>query len=82
MLDADASPSAALQRPNHRRPGYDNLHAVKPSKKFKLAGQRLAYDHRHRSASDKGVSCAFESAQRLLEDFFTEVDRVIKEAQQ
>ena len=62
--------------------GYDNAHAVKPPKKFKFAGQRLPYDHRHRSASDKGVPYAFESAQRLLEDFFAEVDRVIKEAQQ
>ena len=56
--------------------------AVKPPKKFKFAGQRLPYDHRHRSASDKGVPYAFESAQRLLQDFFAEVDRVIKEAQQ
>jgi hypothetical protein len=55
---------------------------VKPPKKFKFAGQRLPYDHRHRTASDKGVPYAFESAQRLLEDFFAEVDRVIKEAQQ
>ncbi len=31
---------------------------------------------------DKGVPYVFESAQRLLEDFFAEVDRVIKEAQQ
>ena len=35
--------------------GYDNAHAVKPPKKFKFAGQRLPYDHRHRTASDKGV---------------------------
>lgn len=62
--------------------GYDNAHAVKPPKKFKFAGQRLPYDHRHRTSSDKGVPYAFESAQRLLEDFFVEVDRVIKEAQQ
>jgi hypothetical protein len=62
--------------------GYDNAHAVKPPKKFKFAGQRLPCDHRHRTASDKGVPYAFESAQRLLEDFFAEVDRVIKEAQQ
>jgi len=62
--------------------GYDNAHAVKPPKKFKFAGRRLPYDHRHRNASDKGVPYAFESAQRLLEDFFAEVDRVIKEAQQ
>lgn len=62
--------------------GYDNAHAVKPPRKFKFAGQRLPYDHRHRTSSDKGVPYAFESAQRLLEDFFAEVDRVIKEAQQ
>ena len=62
--------------------GYDNAHAVKPPKKFKFAGQRLPYDHRHRSASDKGVPYSFESGHRLLEDFFAEVDRVIKEAQQ
>ena len=62
--------------------GFDNAHAVKPPKKFKFAGQRLPYDHRHRTSSDKGVPYAFKSAQRLLEDFFAEVDRVIKEAQQ
>ena len=62
--------------------GDDNAHAVKPPKKFKVAWQRLPCDHRHRSASDKGVPYAFESAQRLLEDFFAEVDRVIKETQQ
>lgn len=62
--------------------GYDNAHAVKPPKKFKFAGQRLPYDHRHRTASDKGVPYMFESAQRLLEDFFAEVDRVIKESTQ
>jgi Family of unknown function (DUF6516) len=62
--------------------GYDNAHVVKPPKKFKFAGHRLPYDHRHRTASDKGVPYAFESAQRLLEDFFAEVDLVIKEAQQ
>ena len=62
--------------------GYDNAHAVKPPKKFKFVGQRLPYDHRHRTSSDKGVPYPFESAYRLLEDFFAEVDRVIKEAQQ
>lgn len=45
-------------------------------------GQRLPYDHRHRTSSDKGVPYAFESTHRLLEDFFAEVDRVIKEVQQ
>jgi hypothetical protein len=43
---------------------------------------RLPCDHRHRTSSAKGVPYAFESAHRLLDDFFAEVDRVIKEAQQ
>jgi hypothetical protein len=61
---------------------YDNAHAVKPPKKFKFAGQRLPCDHRHRTSNDKGVPYVFESAHRLLEDFFEEVDRVLKEVQQ
>ena len=60
--------------------GYDNAHAVKSPKKFKFAGQRLPFDHRHRSSSDLGVPYMFESAQQLLEDFFAEVDRVIRES--
>ena len=60
--------------------GYDNAHAVKLPKKFKFAGRRLPHDHRHRGASDTGVPYLFESPQRLLEDFFAEVDLVIREA--
>lgn len=60
--------------------GYDNAHAVKVPQKFKFAGRRLPYDHRHRSAKDSGVPYLFDSPQRLLEDFFAEVDRVIREA--
>jgi len=60
--------------------GYDNAHAVKLPRKFKFAGRRLPYDHRHRTSSDTGVPYLFESPQRLLEDFFAEVDRVIREA--
>jgi hypothetical protein len=58
--------------------GYDNSHAVKPPKKFKYAGQRLAHDHKHRHASDKGVPCEFKDAGQLLEDFFQEVDSVLE----
>ncbi len=60
--------------------GYDNAHAVKLPKKFKFAGHRLPYDRRHRTSSDTGVPYLFESPQGLLEDFFAEVDRVIREA--
>jgi len=60
--------------------GYDNAHAVKPPSKFKFAGRRLPYDHKHRTASDKGVPYTFDSAQVLLEDFFAEADKVIAAA--
>jgi hypothetical protein len=59
--------------------GFDNAHAVKPPKRRRYAGRRLAYDHRHRHARDKGVPYEFKSAQQLLEDFFAEVDRVLEE---
>lgn len=59
--------------------GYDNSHAVKLPKKFKYAGRRLAYDHKHRHATDKGVPYEFTSAAQLLEDFFAEADRVLQE---
>ena len=59
--------------------GYDNAHAVKPPGKFKYAGTRLPYDHKHRHVSDKGVPYAFRDAHQLLSDFFTEVDRVLQE---
>jgi hypothetical protein len=58
--------------------GYDNAHAVKPPKKFKFAGVRLPYDHKHRHASDKGVPYEFVSAYQLLADFFVEVDAVLE----
>lgn len=50
--------------------GYDNAHAVKPPKKFKYAGRILAYDHKHRHVSDKGVPYEFKDAQQLINDFF------------
>ena len=59
--------------------GYDNAHAVKPPKKFKYAGRILAYDHKHRHVSDKGVPYEFKDAQQLLSDFFMDVDRVLLE---
>ena len=59
--------------------GYDNAHAVKPPKKFKYAGQRLPFDHKHRHCADKGTPYQFASAYQLLADFFREVDPVLQE---
>lgn len=61
--------------------GYDNAHAVKPSSRFKYAGQVLPYDHKHRHISDKGVPYEFKDAYQLLQDFFADVDRVLKETE-
>ena len=72
--------SLTLHEPYGKRIlGYDNAHAVKPPKKFKYAGTRLPYDHKHRHVSDKGVPYEFKDAHQLLSDFFNEVDRVLEE---
>lgn len=72
--------SLTLHEPYGKRIlGYDNAHAVKLPKKFKYAGRRIAYDHKHRHASDKGVPYEFMDPYQLLSDFFTEVDRILKE---
>ncbi|MCG2586272.1 DUF6516 family protein [Massilia sp. TS11] len=72
--------SLTLHEPYGKRIlGYDNAHAVKPPKKFKFAGRILAYDHKHRSASDQGMPYAFKDAQQLIKDFFADVDRVLQE---
>ena len=61
--------------------GYDNAHGLDPSgKRFK--GRRLVYDHKHRTATDKGVSYSFATPQQLLQDFFAECDRVIGPAKE
>ena len=52
---------------------------MKPPKKFKHAGHRYAYDHKHRHARDRGVPYEFTDAYQLLSDFFSEVDRVLKD---
>jgi hypothetical protein len=72
--------SLSLHEPNGKRIlGYDNAHAVKLPKKFKYAGQRLPFDHKHRHCADKGVPYQFESPYQLLADFFREVDQVLQE---
>lgn len=73
--------SLTLHEPyGNRILGFDNAHAIKPPKKFKYAGRRLPYDHKHRHASDKGVPYEFTTAHQLLSDFFDEVDRVLEQA--
>jgi hypothetical protein len=75
--------SLTLHEPYGKRIlGYDNAHTIKLPKKFKFAGRRLVYDHKHRHASDQGVPYEFQNAHQLLADFFAEVDRVLQEIRQ
>jgi hypothetical protein len=62
--------------------GFDNAHAPRKPKKFRYAGRKLPYDHRHRHVSDKGVPYGFRDAYQLLKDFFEEVDRVLTARQE
>ncbi|MFO8025488.1 DUF6516 family protein [Thiohalophilus sp.] len=63
---------------NQRILGYDNAHAVQQAGNKSYSGRRVEYDHKHRSIKDKGEPYEFVSAYQLLEDFFTEVDSVLK----
>ena len=73
--------SLTLHAPdNTRLIGFDNAHSVKPSgSRFKHAGKRFPYDHRHRHDTDEGVLYEFDTAYQLISDFYAEVDRVLKE---
>ena len=73
--------SLTLHAPdNTRLIGFDNAHGVKPvGSRFKHAGKRFPYDHRHRHALDEGVLYEFDTAYQLVSDFYAEVDRVLKE---
>ena len=73
--------SLTLHAPDSTRLiGFDNAHSVKPTgSRFKHAGKRFPYDHRHRHALDEGVLYEFDTAYQLVSDFYAEVDRVLKE---
>ena len=55
--------------------GYDNAHSVKIRSGY--SSRKLAYDHKHRSATDLGVRYEFKDAYQLLCDFFEDVDRAL-----
>ena len=54
--------------------GYDNAHSTKASS---YVNRKLPYDHKHRCATDLGISYQFKDAYQLLKDFFEDVDRVL-----
>lgn len=69
----------SLHAPSGKRlMGFDNAHAV-TRKAGRFARRSETADHWHRDRSDKGRPYNFESPQKLLDDFFAEVERVLKE---
>lgn len=69
--------SFTLHDSGHRRIlGFDNAHGVKPLGR----GQRrpATYDHWHRDAADKGRPYVFTDAATLLNDFYTEAERLLR----
>jgi hypothetical protein len=71
--------SFTLHDPDGKRLiGFDNVHTV-PATGARFKKRSPAADHWHRTETDEGRPYAFISADRLLEDFFREVKRVLDE---
>jgi hypothetical protein len=63
---------------NERLIGFDNAHPL--SHRSRRSNARETHsDHWHRTAHDKGRPYGFTSAEALLNDFFREVERVLRE---
>lgn len=58
--------------------GFDNAHATR-GRGFGAKARRESVDHWHRTEGDKGRRYRFRDAETLIEDFFNEVARVLKE---
>lgn len=58
--------------------GFDNAHSVRP-KGARNARKPVVADHWHREEGDKDRPYKFESADKLLADFFSEVRRILAE---
>lgn len=61
-------------RNNRRVIGFDNAHAVKPSRK-KYGATKSTWDHTHRMNNVEPYE--FESPEQLLEDFWNEVEALL-----
>lgn len=55
--------------------GFDNAHPV-PHTGGRYVQPKVEADHWHRTKNDEGRPYAFVSPAQLLEDFFTEVERI------
>ncbi len=62
-------------RNNTRVLGFDNAHTFKPKKKT-YAARKITWDHKHKM--EKVRPYEFESASRLIEDFWKDVEEILK----
>ncbi len=58
--------------------GYDNAHGV-AHRGGRLVERPAAFDHWHRDETDEGRPYQFETAEKLITDFFDEIERILKE---
>lgn len=67
--------SLSLHAPNGRRIlGFDNAHGGKGRAWYRV----VPYDHQHRDSSRRSRPYKFSSADKLVGDFFSAVDRALK----
>jgi hypothetical protein len=62
-------------RNNTRVLGFDNAHIFKP-KKNKYRARKITWDHKHKI--EKIHPYEFESASQLIEDFWEDVEEILK----
>jgi len=62
-------------RNNTRVVGFDNAHTFKP-KKNKYVARKITWDHKHKM--EKVHPYEFASASRLIEDFWKDVEEILK----
>src|SRR3990167_5636714 len=63
-------------RHNKRIMGFDNAHEIKYGGKQNVAPLKT-YDHWHFDENDKGRPYQYKNAEKLMEDFWIEVDKKI-----
>ena len=65
---------------NQRILGFDNAHSPKVKKgkgSGRFKGRIVEYDHAHYGEKDQGTPYKFQDAEKLLKDFFAEMDKRI-----
>ena len=58
--------------------GFDNAHKV-PARGSRFKRRGKAIDHWHRTEEDRGTPYEFKDAETLIDDFFDEVERGLRE---